>query len=232
MMARYSMGDINEYTGAFNGDLFESEEQVRQYFTVANIKAMFGECSLTQEELDEMAETVITNRWHMVIPVDEYRTVYTDGFGAQLEAIQLPWSVVRSILGREHRGTVEDDAVLIERLLESGAPEWVRTAEGWADEHGWGLIGPEVIGFESEMDELTFAEALGFESYEKLMQASESIVSEGDIDWFITHLPDGRWAAWDDAELSLDRVEYFATREEAEAFHLDAYTEKYGEEMA
>ena len=80
------------------------------------------------------------------------------------------------------------------------------------------------------LDEMEFAEALGFDSYEKLMQASESVVREGDIDWFITLLPDGRWAAWDDAELSLDRVEYFATREEAQAFHLDAYAEKYGEE--
>jgi len=69
------------------------------------------------------------------------------------------------------------------------------------------------------MGALEFAEALGFDSYEKLMQASESIVSEGDIDWYITRLPDGRWAAWDDAELSLDRVEYFDTREEAAEFH-------------
>jgi len=146
LMARYSMGDINEYTGAFNGDLFESEEQVRQYFTVANIEAMFGECSLTQEELDEMAETVITNRWHMALPVDEYLTTYIDHQGTAHEAIQLPWSVVRSILGREYRGTDEDDALLIERLLQSGAPAWVRDAEGWVDEHGWGLIGPEVTG--------------------------------------------------------------------------------------
>jgi len=70
-----------------------------------------------------------------------------------------------------------------------------------------------------------FAKGLGFESYEDLMEASEAIITEGDVDWYVTQLPDGRWAAWDDAELSLDRVEYFATREEAEAFHLDAYEE-------
>jgi len=73
------------------------------------------------------------------------------------------------------------------------------------------------------MDELEFAEALGFESYEKLIQASESVVTEGDVDWYVTQLPDGRWAAWDDAELALDRVAYFATREEAIEFHRDAY---------
>ena len=223
---------IHEATNFDAGDLFRSEQEVRQYFTVQNIADMFGECPYSQEQLDEMAEEVIRHRWHMALPVDEYRSVYNDGRGMPHEAIQIPWDVVKDLLGREHRGTPDDDAFLVDYLLWSGAPEWVRTADGWVDEHGWGLIGPEVIGFESEMDELTFAEALGFESYEKLMQASESIVSEGDIDWFITHLPDGRWAAWDDAELSLDRVEYFATREEAEAFHLDAYTEKYGEEMA
>ncbi len=86
------------------------------------------------------------------------------------------------------------------------------------------------LDFVEEMTEQEFAEFLGFDSYESLMEASESIVREGDIDWFITALPDGRWAAWDDAELELDRVEFFTTREEAEAFHLDAYADKYGEE--
>lgn len=80
------------------------------------------------------------------------------------------------------------------------------------------------------MDELKFAKALGFESYEALMHASELVIRAGYIDWFITWLPDGRWIAWDDAELALDRVAYFGTREEAEAFHLGAYAEKYGED--
>src|SRR5690606_9403293 len=96
---------IHDATGFDNGDLFRSAEEVREYFTVANITEMFGSCPYTQDELNEMADEVIAHRWHMAIPVDEYRTVYTDVFGAQLEAIQLPWSVVRSILGREHRGT-------------------------------------------------------------------------------------------------------------------------------
>ena len=67
-----------------------------------------------------------------------------------------------------------------------------------------------------------FAEALGFESYEALIQGSESVVTEGDVDWYVTQLPDGRWAAWDDAELAGDRVAYFATREAAVQYHLDA----------
>ena len=68
-----------------------------------------------------------------------------------------------------------------------------------------------------------FAEALGFESYEDLLEASEVVVREGDIYWYVTPLPGGRWAAWDDAErLSLDRVEFFLTREAAVQYQLDA----------
>lgn len=75
-----------------------------------------------------------------------------------------------------------------------------------------------------------FAQALGFSDYEALMQDSEAVIREGDIDWFVTKFPCGHWAAWDDAELSLDRVMYFATRGEAVAFHLGAYVEKCREE--
>ena len=67
-----------------------------------------------------------------------------------------------------------------------------------------------------------FAKAFGFDDYEALCQASESIVSEGDVDWFVTRLPDGRWAAWDDSELALDRVRFFETREAAVEYHLAA----------
>lgn len=66
-----------------------------------------------------------------------------------------------------------------------------------------------------------FPLALGFDDYDALMAASESVVREGDIDWYVTELPDGRWAAWDDAELALDRVAYFETREAAVQYHLD-----------
>src|SRR5690606_12946274 len=73
-------------------------------------------------------------------------------------------------------------------------------------------------GDEMNMEE--FAQHLGFASGAVLLEdASEVAVAEGDISWYITRLPDGRYAAWDDAELSLDRVAYFATREEAVNFH-------------
>ena len=81
----------------------------------------------------------------------------------------------------------------------------------------------------AHMDE--FAEALGFASYEDLLEESEVVIREGDVYWYVTCLPNGRWAAWDDAEwLSLDRVEFFLTREAAVQYHLDAYANKYGEE--
>lgn len=144
-MTHITRQQIHEATGFDNGDLFQSEAQVRAYFTVENIEVMFGSCPYTQAELDEMAEEVIRHRWHMVLPVDEYRVIYYDLQGTAHEAVQLPWAVVRSILGREHRGTAEDDTLLIERLLESGAPEWVRDATGWVDDYGWGLISPEIV---------------------------------------------------------------------------------------
>jgi len=142
----WTWAEIHYATGFDNGDLFTSAEQVREYFTVENIQAMFGECSYTQAELDEMAEAVISHRWHMAFPVNEYQSVYNDDRGIPHEAIQIPWDVVKDLLGREHRGTPDDDAFLVDYLLQSGAPEWVRDAEGWVDEHGWGLIGPEVAG--------------------------------------------------------------------------------------
>ena len=73
----------------------------------------------------------------------------------------------------------------------------------------------------ARMDE--FAEALGFASYEDLLEESEVVIREGDVYWYVTQLPDGRWVAWDDAELAVDRVAYFATREAAVQYHLDAY---------
>ena len=68
-----------------------------------------------------------------------------------------------------------------------------------------------------------FAQALGFSDYEALGRASEVIITEGDIYWFVTRLPDGRWAAWDDAEIALDRCEIFPTCEEAVRHHVHAY---------
>ena len=71
-----------------------------------------------------------------------------------------------------------------------------------------------------------FAQALGFSDFEALIRASESIVKEGDINWYATRLPNGHWISWDDSELSLDRVAHFSTRGEAIAFHLGVFAER------
>lgn len=63
-----------------------------------------------------------------------------------------------------------------------------------------------------------FARTLGYATYDDLMAASEEVAIEGDVSWYITRLPDGRWAAWDDGELATDRVEVRATRDEALAY--------------
>ena len=70
-----------------------------------------------------------------------------------------------------------------------------------------------------------FAQALGVSDFESLMEASEIVRLEGDIYWYVTQIPDGRWAALDDdviVEFATDRVAYFETREAAIQYHLDA----------
>ena len=69
-----SQREISEYTGFDQGEEFRSAEQVRAYFTVKNLADLGlggsdegserDNHALTQDELDAMAETVISNRWH------------------------------------------------------------------------------------------------------------------------------------------------------------------------
>lgn len=75
-----------------------------------------------------------------------------------------------------------------------------------------------------------FAQVLGFKDYETLIQASEPVIREGDVSWYVTKLPCGHWAAWDEWELSADRVSYFNSRAQAISFHLGAFVEKCREE--
>jgi hypothetical protein len=57
---------INDATGFANGDKWMTDEQIYGYFTTENMRRMFrDQATLTQDELDEMAEVVIENRWHM-----------------------------------------------------------------------------------------------------------------------------------------------------------------------
>ena len=67
-IAERGQGFVSEATGFDVGDEFTSEDQVRVYFQVANIRAMLGECRYSQEALDLMAEAVVEHAWHMGPP--------------------------------------------------------------------------------------------------------------------------------------------------------------------
>lgn len=51
--------------------------------------------------------------------------------------VGLTWEDVRAVLGRDHRGTPEDDAALTEHLIAQGAPAAAREFDGFTDEVGW-----------------------------------------------------------------------------------------------
>lgn len=61
-----------------------------------------------------------------------------------------------------------------------------------------------------------FARTLGFRDYDSLIIASRKISQKGNISQYITELPDGRWAVWNDNELAYDRVAIFDHRVNAE----------------
>jgi hypothetical protein len=66
-------------------------------------------------------------------------TTYSDGRGGEYPAILVSWAEVTKFLGELHTGDPEQDERLVDGLLAAGAPDWVREAPGWIDEHGWGL---------------------------------------------------------------------------------------------
>lgn len=60
--------EISDRTEYDKGPLFQSEAEVRRYFTVANLQRSVGPSVLanlpTQAELDRMAQEVLENHWH------------------------------------------------------------------------------------------------------------------------------------------------------------------------
>jgi len=82
------------------------------------------------------------------------------------------------------------------------------------------------------MDWDEFAQALGYTDRHELWDKMEKIFAEGDVGWYIAPLPDGKWVAFDDSELALDRVEYFNSQEEAKKYLEEVWAEtKEGEKM-
>ena len=55
----------------------------------------------------------------------------------------------------------------------------------------------------------------GFSDEKDFWDATERVAMEGDATLYLTRIPDGRWAAWGDAEIALDRVVYYTSREDA-----------------
>lgn len=65
----YTSRDRNNISGATGfdfGEGFESETQVRDYFTLVNMRDMFGAdaAEMTTDDLAAMADAVIENRWN------------------------------------------------------------------------------------------------------------------------------------------------------------------------
>ena len=60
--------EISDRTEYDKGPLFQSEAEVRRYFTVTNLQRSVGPSAAaglpTQTELDAMAREVIENHWH------------------------------------------------------------------------------------------------------------------------------------------------------------------------
>ena len=72
-MRYMTRSEISESTGFDQGVEFESEQDVRDYFTVEAMESMgLGNIApdgqepqqATQDDLDELADTVIAQRWH------------------------------------------------------------------------------------------------------------------------------------------------------------------------
>jgi len=68
---------------------------------------------------------------------------YSSLTGDLHQAIQVAWGDLEDA-GFQGDGSDGDDEGIIDALIEAGAPRWVRDAEGWTDEFGWGLIGPAI----------------------------------------------------------------------------------------
>ena len=56
--------EINDITGFANGEMFRTENEVREYFTPESIAEMFGSCEMGVTELHYIGEKVLNNEWH------------------------------------------------------------------------------------------------------------------------------------------------------------------------
>jgi hypothetical protein len=123
-------------------------------------------------------------------------------------------------------GDFEEGLSLLGQYVGKGAQYFIHCPDAFVrDEDGYPLAiqADEPANFQEYADsaasyEKKFARKLGFTDYSDLCEKSEIVHEEpGDVTWFVTELPDGRWAAWDTFP-PIDSVTYFATRDEAVAY--------------
>jgi hypothetical protein len=98
------------------------------------------------------------------------RTTYSDGH-QEYPAVYVRWDDVTAYLGRPHDGDPDQDARLVQGLLESGAPDWVQDAPGWIDEHGWGLY----LNSQSNWQYMVIQDQEGNLFADKIVVSEESI---------------------------------------------------------
>ncbi len=123
-------------------------------------------------------------------------------------------------------GDFEEGLSLLGQYVGKGAQYFIHCPDAYVrDEDGCPLAtqADEPANFQEYADSAAdsddkFARKLGFGCYSDLCEKSEVVHEEpGDITWYVTELPDGRWAAWDTFP-PIDSVTYFATRDEAVAY--------------
>lgn len=65
-------------------------------------------------------------------PMKYTETTYSEN-GHDYPAIQVRWADLKAA---GFAGDGYDDSKIVDALLLAGAPDWVRNAQGWVDEHG------------------------------------------------------------------------------------------------
>ena len=124
-------------------------------------------------------------------------------------------------------GDFEEGLAILGQYVGKESQHFIHCPDAYVrDEDGYPLAtqADEPANFQEYADSAAdsddkFARKLGFGSYSELCEKSEVVYEEpGDVTWFVTELPDGRWAAWDDVEISPHRAMYFDSRNEAVEF--------------
>jgi len=107
---------------------------------------------------------------------------------------------------KNHEQTADTGITQAQQLVqETGSPELAKQAIDAVAESS---------SLEQETDQQTaLAKSLGYRCYSDLLEASEKVRSNDGLQWHLTSLDGGTWAAWNDVQLHLDR--HYNCRNEA-----------------